>query len=150
VDLRDVLSLDAFAADLQPADRTALYAMLPAVETRDAAKCADMFRCNMHFLSSLNLYRSLLTSGAFDPDYQSRARSRRRRVEGWTGAWLCRGVGTYARIAEAKEREHEAFYGQRLVPVPADEAQVTKWHAFDEALLAEAERRKAVAREAGG
>jgi len=125
VNLRDVVSLDAFLNALAPADRAALYPLLPAVESADAKGLVELFRSNVHFAASLNTFRDMLVTGVFDPDYRAKARGKRRRQAGWT---------------DDKEREHEAFYALNLSPKPADDAAVRQWSAFDALVRAEADK----------
>ena len=125
VDLADIVSLEAFVRDLLPEDRAALYPMLPTCDVRSAETVAAALGPNPHpqLAQSFQLFQNLLRTGNFDTDYAARARSKRRREPGWS---------------DAKERQYEEFYGQRLEPKPASEAETARWRALDEAVVAKA------------
>ena len=77
----------------------------------------------MHFVSGLSLHQELQRVGGFDADYQVRLRAKRRRSKGW---------------CEIKEAQYESFWGQKLQPKPATEAETEAWRDLDEKMVAAA------------
>ena len=121
VDLKHIVSLESFVSALTPTDRASLYPMLPTLENNDPANLVKFLASNVHLLSSLNLFRDMLVTGAFDPEYRAKARSMRRRQAGWS---------------DEKERAHETFYGLNLEPKPADAIETARWAELDVQVIA--------------
>ena len=120
VDMRDILSLATFVEEFDPADRAMLYELLPDTDTSSGTSLGAIFRSNMAFASYLTHYQRLLGSGTYDPNQISRGRNKRRRMEGWS---------------DAKERQLENAYAQRLDPQPADAETTFKWKELDEQVI---------------
>jgi hypothetical protein len=120
VDLCDVLSLKTWMEELEPAERAALYGLLPEVDRRDPAVLLKLFQSNMAFKSSLSHYRRLLAKGTYDPSSISKERNKRRRAEGWN---------------QEKEEQLEEFYAFRLDPSSANASDILRWKALDQGVV---------------